>query len=129
MLRGMKNEVTVLVVEDYDDTREMIRTLLEMKGCRVIEAADGERAVELAVQIKPGLILMDLNLPVLDGYEATRLIRAQPTTCDIPILAFSAQCNNGRRQRAFEAGCLECIQKPLDFDVIDELINRYFPEG
>ncbi len=120
---------SVLLVEDYEDTREFMRMLLEMKGCRVFEAADGQRAVELATQVSPRLILMDLNLPILSGYEATRRILAQPTTHNVPIVAFSAQCSDERRQRALEAGCLECLQKPVDFKVVDDLIVRYFPAG
>ena len=115
----------VLLVEDDEDIRTLMRYMLEMKGCRVIEAADGRQAVKLALEMNPDLILMDLNLPVLDGYEATRQIHAHSRTRDVPILAFSAQCSADRRQKAFEAGCLECIQKPLDDDVIDDVVGRY----
>lgn len=118
---------TVLLVEDYEDTREFMRMLLEMKGCRVLEASDGQKAIEIAAQMCPHLILMDLNLPIMSGYEATRQILAQPVTCDVPIVAFSAQCSDERRERALEAGCVECLQKPIDFKAVDELIGRYLP--
>jgi CheY-like chemotaxis protein len=116
-------EGIVLVVEDYDDTRVFMRMLLEMKGCRVVEAVNGQEAVDIASEERPGLILMDLEMPVMNGFEATRRIHAQQS--EIPIIAISAQCDVGNRQRAFAAGCVECYQKPVDFDLIDELIGRY----
>ncbi|HEX8707062.1 MAG TPA: response regulator [Pyrinomonadaceae bacterium] len=125
---GEKHNIMVLLVEDYEDTRDLMRMLLEMKGCRVTEAADGRAAVELAGKLKPSLILMDLNLPVLSGYEATRLILSDPELSNIPIVAFSAQCDLERRQQAVAAGCIECIQKPIDFNVIDEVVDRYLPK-
>jgi CheY-like chemotaxis protein len=116
-------EGTVMVVEDYDDTRVFMRMLLEMKGCHVVEAVNGQEAVDIAAQDRPGLILMDLEMPVMNGFEATRRIHAQQS--EIPIIAISAQCNDDNRQRAFAAGCVECYQKPVDFGLIDELIGRY----
>ena len=87
---------------------------------------NGQEAVELAPQVCPGLILMDLEMPVLNGYEATRRILSGVATCTIPIIAISAQCGSEGRQKALAAGCVECYQKPIDFAVIDELIGRYF---
>ena len=120
---------TVLLVEDYDDTREMMRMLLVMKGCRVVEAADGQAAVALAAEhcSDLDLVLMDLNLPVLSGYEATRLILAHDATCHVPVVALSAQCSGDRRRRALEAGCVECLPKPVDFTLLDEILVRYAP--
>jgi CheY-like chemotaxis protein len=114
-------------VEDYDDTREMMGMLLRMRGCEVVEAADGQAAVELADAhcADLNLVLMDLNLPVLDGWEATRRILAQDSTCLVPIVAFSAQCDPDRRQRAIDAGCRECLPKPVDFAALDDLLARY----
>ena len=122
-----KGAATVLLVEDYDDTREMMRTMLQFKGCRVVEAADGQAAVALAAEhcSDLDLILMDLNLPVLSGYEATRLILAHEATCHVPVVAFSAQCCSERGQRALDAGCRECLPKPVDFDVLDGVLGRY----
>ena len=116
---------TVLVVDDYADTRELIRTLLEMKGCRVVEAADGREAVDIATKIPLSFILMDLEMPVLNGFEATREIHSRPATEDVPIIAFSANCSGDRRERAFAAGCVGCYQKPLDFTLIDNLLGHY----
>ncbi len=123
----MKGAATVLLVEDYADTRDMMRTILEMKGCRVVEAADGQAAVDLAAEhcASLDLILMDLNLPILSGYEATRLIVAHDRTCHVPVVAFSAQCGGERGQRALDAGCRECVQKPVDFAMLDDVVVRY----
>ena len=117
--------LTVLVVDDYADTRELIRTLLERKGCHVVEAANGQEAVNIAARIAFSFILMDLDMPVLDGCDATREILSQPRTKGVPIIAFSANCNRDWQQRAFDAGCTGCIPKPVDFTRIDELISRY----
>ena len=117
--------LTVLVVDDYADTRELIRTLLEGKGCRVVEAANGQEAVNIAARVAFSFILMDLEMPVLNGYEATREILSQPGTKDVPVIAFSANCSRDWQQRAFDAGCTGCIQKPVDFTLIDGLVSRY----
>jgi CheY-like chemotaxis protein len=118
---------TVLLVEDYGDTREMMRMILEMRGCRVVEAADGQAAVELAAAhcSDLGLVLMDLNLPLLDGYEATRRILAHGGTCHLPVVAFSAQCGPDQQRQALNAGCVECLPKPVDFHALDDVLGRY----
>lgn len=117
----------ILVVDDSDDIRAMLWVLLEIKGCRVVEAADGKEAVNLAPQVSPALILMDLSMPVLDGYEATRQIRAQSDLRDVPVVAVSAFADAHNRHKAFAAGCVECISKPVDFRMIDEVVDRYLP--
>lgn len=115
----------VLVVDDYADTRELIRTLLEMNGCRVVEAANGREAIELAAQFELSFILMDLEMPVLNGYDATRELLSCPETTGVPVIALSANCSGDRRERAFAAGCIECHQKPLEVTLINELLSRY----
>ena len=125
MAQGTGAARTVLVVEDYDDTRLMLKLMLEMDGYTVVEAGNGQQAVELAPQVLPGLILMDLNLPVLNGFEATRRIHHSAETRDIPIVAVSAQCVGEFRQRALEAGCLECVQKPMNFSMLRSVVERY----
>lgn len=115
----------VLLVEDYDDTRALMRMFLESQGCNVVEAADGQEAVVYATGDGFGLIFMDLNLPVLDGYEATRQIVSHPRSRHIPVVAFSAQCSEERRQRALEAGCVDCIEKPMDFNKIEGVLKRF----
>lgn len=118
-------DMKVMIVEDFNDTREMLKLMLEMKGCDVVEAVDGREAVDCALGDGLDLILMDLNLPVLSGYEATREIVASPITRHIPVVAISAQCSGERKQRALEAGCLECLSKPIDMPALDEVLNRY----
>ena len=115
----------VLIVEDFDDTRELLKMMVEMKGCDAAEATNGEEAVRMAASERPDLILMDLNLPVLDGWEATRRIRARRETQDIPIVAVSAQCSGDWKARALSAGARECLEKPLDISAFDRLLARY----
>ncbi len=115
----------VLIVEDFDDTRELLRMMVEMKGCDAAEATNGEEAVRMAASEHPDLILMDLNLPILDGWEATRRIRARRETQDIPIVAVSAQCSGDWKDRALLAGARECLEKPLDLSAFDRLLARY----
>ncbi len=125
MFSNSRAGATVLVVEDYADTRYLLRVMLEIRGYQVIEAADGRQAVEMAATASPELILMDLNLPVLNGFEATRQIHEQPAMRDVPIVAVSAQCGGEYRQRALDAGCLDCVQKPIDFEMMGEVLTRY----
>jgi CheY-like chemotaxis protein len=99
--------------------------MLRMKGVGVVEAENGEQAVELAPRVRPDLILMDLSMPVLDGYEATRQIRGRGETSGIPVVAVSAFCDSHHRRKALEAGCVECVPKPVDFAVIDGLLQRH----
>jgi len=115
-----------LVVEDFEDSRFMMRRLLEMAGYRVIEATDGEQAVKVAVEAKPELILMDLSLPKLDGLAATRLIRQQKGFGEVPIVAVSAHDSPESRVEALQAGCNEYVTKPIDFDHLQALLEGYF---
>ena len=116
---------TVMVVDDSDDIRQLICLNLRGKGYLVLEAANGAEAVELATRSHPGLILMDLSMPVMDGYEATRRIKALPGFCEIPVVAISAFCDPFNSQEALEAGCVECVSKPIDFRSFDSLVSRY----
>jgi CheY-like chemotaxis protein len=118
----------ILVVEDFEDSRFMMRRLLEMTGYSVVEASDGEQAVELAVQERPALILMDLSLPKLDGLAATRQIRQHRGVSKIPIVAVSAHDSDESRSEALEAGCDEYVTKPIDFDQLDRLLKRLLPK-
>lgn len=117
----------VLIVEDHDDAREMLRMMVCLKGCEVVEAADGLAACAAADGELPDLILMDLNLPKLDGWEATRRIVAGERTRRIPVVAVSAQCRGAWGERALAAGARECVEKPLDFGVVEDLLARYAP--
>src|SRR5260221_8643210 len=118
-----------LLVEDFEDSRFMMRRLLEMAGYKVIEASDGEQAVELAIREQPALILMDLSLPKLDGLAATRQIRQHTDVSKIPIVAVSAHDSPASRTEALAAGCDEYVTKPIDFDQLDRLLKRFLVEG
>jgi two-component system cell cycle response regulator DivK len=121
----MKREKELLlVVEDFEDSRFMMLRLLEMAGYRVLEASDGEQAVELAVQKRPALILMDLSLPKLDGLAATRKIRRHKGMGKVPIVAVSAHDAPESRIEALEAGCDEYVTKPIDLDHLSALLKR-----
>jgi two-component system cell cycle response regulator DivK len=116
-----------LLVEDFEDSRFMMRRLLEIAGYRVVEASDGEQAVELAVQKHPALILMDLSLPKMDGLAATRQIRQHRDLGNTPIVAISAHDSPESRNDALEAGCNEYVTKPIDFDQLGAIVKRFLP--
>jgi CheY-like chemotaxis protein len=115
---------TILVVEDFEDNRFMMRRLLEMSGYRVVEAVNGEQAVEAAERERPDLILMDLSLPKLDGLAATRRIRQQDGAARVPIVAVSAHDTTDFHADALAAGCNEYVTKPIDFAQLEELLTR-----
>ncbi len=117
-----------LVVEDFEDSRFMMRRLLEMAGYSVVEATDGEQAVKLAVETRPALILMDLSLPKMDGLAATRSIRQKRGMKRVPIVAVSAHDSTESRAEALDAGCNEYVTKPIDFDRLNELIAEFLPD-
>src|SRR5215211_7328035 len=115
---------TVLLVEDTEDNRFMMRRLLEMTGYRVVEAMNGEEAVKLAKHVSPNVILMDLSLPVIDGLAATRLIRKLPELESTPIIAVSAHDSSDFQSEAIEAGCNSYVTKPIDFNELEQLIAQ-----
>lgn len=116
--------MTVLLVEDTEDNRFMMRRLLEMSGYDVVEATNGEEAVRLAEKARPDLILMDLSLPMIDGLAATRLIRKLPNLKKTPIIAVSAHDTSDFLAEALGAGCNSYITKPIDFNELEQLIAR-----
>jgi len=115
---------TVLVVEDFEDNRFMMRRLLEMSGYHVVEAVNGKQAVEMAESEHPAIILMDLSLPMLDGLAATRRIREQNGLARVPIVAVSAHDSADFHAEALAAGCNEYVTKPIDFDQLVQLLDR-----
>jgi len=128
MTRDLAARPTVLVVDDIDDARFVLRRMLEMKDCRVLEAPDGARAVEVARGECPDLILMDLNLPGVDGLEATRRIRASREACaEARVVAVTAHDAFGMEGAAREAGCDDYVVKPIDFDVLRRVLRRHLP--
>ena len=114
----------VLVVEDFEDNRFMMRRLLEMSGYTVVEAVNGNQAVERAASEQPDIILMDLSLPQLDGLAATRRIRTQEGARRVPIVAVSAHDSADFHAEALAAGCNEYVTKPIDFDQLVQLLDR-----
>ena len=124
MVEEEKAVKTVLVVEDFEDNRFMMRRLLEMSGYRVIEAVNGQEAVDKAYAERPDLILMDLSLPQLDGLAATRRIRAYDGLGKVPIVAVSAHDTADFHADALAAGCNEYVTKPIDFDQLVQLLDR-----
>jgi len=117
------NNPLVLIVEDHADTREMLRILLNMIGCRVIEAEDGEQAMSVAETGHPELILLDVKMPLLDGLRVTRLIRSHPVLNEVPIVLITGIDTPQLHREAFSAGCNDCLIKPLDFERLRELIK------
>jgi two-component system cell cycle response regulator DivK len=116
----------VLVAEDHDDTRLLLRTMLEMRGSiAVVEACNGEMAIALATNVHIDLILMDTNLPLLDGYTATSRIRENTPTHEIPIIMMSGHTEPAAQRRAFAAGCTEYLVKPFSIDGFDSMVKRY----
>jgi two-component system, cell cycle response regulator DivK len=104
---------TVLLVEDNEDNQEIYRIILTHHGFSVLQAWDGERGVQMARFHCPDLILMDLTMPVIDGLEATRILKADPATAGIPIIALTAHGEAGDREAAEEAGCVSFLAKPV----------------
>jgi two-component system, cell cycle response regulator DivK len=117
----------IMVVDDCDDIRELVVLQLTLLGYRVVEATNGLEAVELARQDCPALILMDINMPILDGLAATRYIREIEGMCDIIIVAFSALGSGDNRARALEAGCNEFVTKPVELARLSLLITTLLP--
>jgi two-component system cell cycle response regulator DivK len=102
----------ILVVEDHEDNRQILRDLLASAGYEMLEAEDGEHGVAAADTHRPDLILMDIQLPVIDGYEATRRIKAMPQLRSIPIIAVTSYALSGDEEKARAAGCDDYVTKP-----------------
>lgn len=114
----------VLLVEDTEDNRQMMRHLLQMSGFYVVEATNGKEAVQLAREIDPEIILMDLSLPIIDGLAATREIRSDPEFNKVPIVAVSAHDTADFHNDALDAGCDAYVTKPINYSELEELVIR-----
>lgn len=114
---------TILVVDDFDDTRLLLRTWLERKGFRVVEAQDGMEAIAQASSASPDLIIMDLEMPQMDGLDATRRIRKVEELGTIPIVAVSAYGADQFRDQALAAGCDEYVSTPFEPDALEGIIR------
>ena len=119
----------ILLVEDNEMNRDMLSRRLERKGFDVVMAVDGQAGVEMASTENPDLILMDLSLPVIDGWEATRRIKADAATQQIPVIALTAHAMAGDEQKALEAGCDDYDTKPIDFKRLLGKIENFLGAG
>lgn len=117
------SDCKVLVVDDYDDAREMYAEYLEFLGYQVQTARDGQEAVQLAQQSHPDVILMDLSLPVVSGWEATRLLKQDARTRDIPVMALTGHVLPAHSEKAKEAGCDDFVSKPALPDTVADKIR------
>jgi len=118
----------ILVVEDTEDNRRILRDLLTRAGFELIEAVDGESGVSMATAHRPDLILMDIQLPGFDGYEATRRIRANPDTQKIPIIAVTSYALSGDESKALAAGCDGYVAKPFSPRKILAMVQEFLPQ-
>ena len=119
----------ILLVEDNELNRDMLKRRLERRGHEISIAVDGAEGVEKATNEKPDLILMDLNLPILDGWEATRHLKSDPATKTIPIIALTAHAMSDDRQRALDAGCDEYETKPVELPRLLKKMEAMLPQG
>ncbi len=125
----MAQTICILYVEDNLENRTLIKRVLEIEGYRVVEAEGGLSGVEKAKTAKPDLILMDINLPDIDGYEATARIRKLEHTAQVPIIALTANVLEGDKQRAIAAGCNGYIPKPIDVDELPRQVKKHLSDG
>ncbi|HML11693.1 MAG TPA: response regulator [Xanthobacteraceae bacterium] len=119
----------ILVVEDQEDNMRILRDLLTHAGYEIVEAADGEQALVAAAARRPDLILMDIQLPVLDGYEATRRIKADPSLRAIPVIVITSYALSGDENKAREAGCDDYVAKPYSPRQLLAKIQQYLPRS
>ncbi len=116
----------VLYIEDNEFNRILVMRILTVEGIQVIEAPDGKTGQELALAEQPDLILMDINLPDIDGYELTARFKRMAALRHIPVVALTANVMQGDRERTMDAGCDGYIQKPIDVDRLPDQIRSYF---
>lgn len=125
----MSQDPRILYVEDNIANRLLVRRVLEASGYTVIEAKNAQSAFESITTNTPDLILMDINMPDMDGYTLTRELKQMPAIENVPIIALTANVMKGDRERTIEAGCDGYIQKPIDVDTLPEQIARYLREA
>jgi two-component system cell cycle response regulator DivK len=118
-------EPTVLIADDDDDTRFMFRTLLGTKGYRVVEASDGEEVIDITLRENPGLVLLDLGLPRMNGLNVIRRLRNDLNVIDIPVVVITGY--DKHFDTAVAAGCDDYLIKPIDFERLDSILNYYVP--
>jgi two-component system, cell cycle response regulator DivK len=119
----------VLLVEDNEMNRDMLSRRLARRGFQVVCAVDGQQGVDLARSENPDIILMDMSLPVMDGWEATRRIKSDGDTRNVLVIGLSSHAMSGDREKAIEAGCDDYDTKPVDLDRLLEKIEHLLPKG
>jgi two-component system cell cycle response regulator DivK len=115
----------ILIVEDDHMSSKLLRDLLQFRGYTILEAADGKQGVDMARAKMPDLIIMDIQMPVMDGFEATHILKADPLTKSIPVIALTACAMQGDREKCMEAGCDEYIAKPLNIRTFVAKVKEY----
>ena len=115
----------ILLVEDDATMQKMALKMLRMRGFRSELAVNGRQALTMAASLRPGLILMDLSLPEMNGWEATRALKADPALAHIPVVAVTAHAMVGDRENAIAAGCADCLTKPYELEQLIALVERY----
>ena len=118
---------TILVAEDSADSREMMKVLLQMKGYKVVAAENGVNALAAARKKRPDAVLLDLQLPIMDGLDVTRNLRSHPTLKKVPIIIVTGHDPNRYRQAALDAGCDEYLMKPINFEALQTVLDRLVP--
>jgi two-component system, cell cycle response regulator DivK len=121
----MPTNTTILYVEDNVDNRTLVRRILMAEGYNLLEAINATQCLEILKNTRPDLILMDINMPDMDGYSLTAKIKGTPGLESIPIIALTANVMRGDREKSLEAGCDGYIQKPIDIDLLSEQIERF----
>lgn len=116
---------TILYIEDNCENRLLVRRVLEAEGYRVIEAEDGLAGMDFVQSETPDLVLMDINLPELDGYEVTKRLKQSPAMAEVPVIAMTANVMKGDREKTIAAGCDGYIPKPIDIDALPGQIARF----
>jgi two-component system cell cycle response regulator DivK len=124
---GQPVKRTILVVDDFDDTRLLLKTWLEKKGFNVVQAENGNQGVAAAQEVRPDLIIMDMEMPGLDGLAATRKIRSMKELDSIPVLAVSAYGAQQYRADALAAGCCEYVSTPFEPENLERVILSFLP--
>jgi CheY-like chemotaxis protein len=121
--------IKVLLVEDNEMNRDMLSRRLIRRGFHVVFAMDGQQGIDLARSERPDIILMDMSLPVIDGWEATRRVKADPATRSVPLIGLTAHAMAGDREKAIEAGCDDYDTKPVELDRLIGKIDRLLGTG
>jgi len=125
----MPEAAKILYIEDNPDNRVLVRRLLQSEGYTMLEAENASSALQVLEQTRPALILMDINMPDVDGYTLTNQIKAMPELARVPVVAITANVMRGDRERVLSAGCDGYIEKPIDVDIFLDQIARFLEAG